>query len=297
MQTNQTNDIWTILVPEFVRNFFAENDRDGGQYKEKSVAILFCYVCNFDAIIEEQGKNVVRILDNLYRQFDKICSSFAVQKIETVGYTYMAATGIKKIETQMENFMVKRNKVERLLGMAEQMLEKTKLFKWGTQKNKDLEIKIGIHVGEVVVGVIGKHKKQFSLIGTNVNATSRHGSTGAKGSITISRQARAELHSFPDEAFHRRDVYMKGLCKTKEQTIPVYSYKSNEAAKRNNNSSFKMKFKKLVMKVILSQRITEENSEEDDANILATYVPQEQEPKKEDHSTRALQHRITCSGL
>lgn len=48
MQTNQTNDIWTILVPEFVRNFFAENDRDGGQYKEKSVAILFCYVCNFD---------------------------------------------------------------------------------------------------------------------------------------------------------------------------------------------------------------------------------------------------------
>jgi hypothetical protein len=51
MQTNQTNDIWTILVPEFVRNFFSENDKDGGQYKEKNVAILFCYVCNFDAIL------------------------------------------------------------------------------------------------------------------------------------------------------------------------------------------------------------------------------------------------------
>ena len=67
---------------------------------------------------------------------------------------------------------------------------------------------------------------------------------------------------------------MKGLCKTKDETIPVYSYKSNEAAKRNNNSSFKMKFKKLVMKVIRSQRITEENSEEDEANILAPYVQQ-----------------------
>lgn len=33
MQTNQTNDIWTILVPEFVRNFFSENGEDGGQYK------------------------------------------------------------------------------------------------------------------------------------------------------------------------------------------------------------------------------------------------------------------------
>lgn len=199
---------------------------------------------------------MVRILDNLYREFDKICSSFAVQKIETVGYTYMAATGIKKIEAQMENFMLRRNKVERLLAMAEQMLEKTKLFKWGTHKNKDLEIKIGLHVGEVVVGVIGKHKKQFSLIGTNVNATSRHGSTGSKGSITMSREARAELHTFPDEAFLRRDVYMKGLCKTKEETIPVFTFKSNEAARRTTNSSFKLKFKKLVMKVIRSQRIS-----------------------------------------
>jgi class 3 adenylate cyclase len=187
MQTNQTNDIWTILVPEFVRNFFSDNGEDAGQYKEKSVAILFCYVCNFDSIIEEEGRNVVRLLDNLYREFDKLCSSFAVQKIETVGYTYMAATGIRKIETQMENEMVKRNKVERLLGMAQQMLEKTKMFKWGAKKNKDLDIKIGIHVGEVVVGVIGRHKKQFSLIGTNVNATSRHGSTGKLGSITLSR--------------------------------------------------------------------------------------------------------------
>lgn len=33
MQTNQTNDIWTILVPEFVRNFFSDNGEDAGQYK------------------------------------------------------------------------------------------------------------------------------------------------------------------------------------------------------------------------------------------------------------------------
>jgi len=58
------------------------------------------------------------LLDNLYREFDKICSNFAVQKIETVGYTYMAATGIRKIEGQMESFMVRKNKVERLLSMA-----------------------------------------------------------------------------------------------------------------------------------------------------------------------------------
>ena len=50
----------------------------------------------------------------------------------------MAATGIRKIENEMDSEMVKRNKVERLLGMAQQMMEKTKLFKWGLKKNKDL---------------------------------------------------------------------------------------------------------------------------------------------------------------
>lgn len=102
----------------------------------------------------------------------------------------MAATGIKKIESQMENEMVRKNKVDRLVNMAQQMIDKTKLFKWGAKKNKDLEIKVGIHVGEVVVGVIGKHKKQFSLIGTNVNTCSRHCSTGNNGSLTLSRPAR-----------------------------------------------------------------------------------------------------------
>jgi class 3 adenylate cyclase len=78
------------------------------------------------------------------------------------------------------------------------MIEKTKMFKWGVKKNKNLEIKVGIHSGSVAVGVIGKHKKQFSLIGTNVNTTSRHGSTGPNGSITLSESARKELTSYPD---------------------------------------------------------------------------------------------------
>jgi guanylate cyclase len=52
---------------------------------------------------------------------------------------------------------------------------------WGTKKNKKLNIKIGIHHGNVIIGVIGFHKPQFSLIGDAVNTTSRHCSTAAPG--------------------------------------------------------------------------------------------------------------------
>lgn len=181
--------------------------------------------------------------------------------------------------------------------MAEQMLEKTKLFKWGAQKNKDLDIKVGIHVGEVVVGVIGKHKKQFSLIGTNVNTTSRHCSTSSKGSVTLSKQAREELHAFPDEAFTCKNVWMKGLCKTKDDTIPVFTFKNSEAARRTHTSSVRGKFKRLVMKVIRSLRTTDENSSDDEGNILASYMPPEAEQNSSDNSNRARQPRLTCSGL
>lgn len=50
-------------------------------------------------------------------------------------------------------------------------------------------MKIGIHVGRVIAGVIGHHKPQFSLIGDPVNQTSRVGSTGDTGAITLSEQA------------------------------------------------------------------------------------------------------------
>jgi hypothetical protein len=61
--------------------------------------------------VKEEGKNVVLIMDELFRQFDQLCHNFAVQKIETVGFTYMAATGIKVVEDEMENEFTKKNQV------------------------------------------------------------------------------------------------------------------------------------------------------------------------------------------
>ena len=52
-----------------------------------------------------------------------------------------------------------------------------------------LVLKIGIHTGTIIAGVIGYHKPQFSLIGDTVNTTARVCSTGVEGAITISQQA------------------------------------------------------------------------------------------------------------
>jgi class 3 adenylate cyclase len=65
---------------------------------QDEVAILFADICYFDDIVEVEQNNVVVILDELFRNFDLICEKNGAQKIETVGKTYMAATGIKECE-------------------------------------------------------------------------------------------------------------------------------------------------------------------------------------------------------
>ncbi|CAD8200084.1 unnamed protein product [Paramecium octaurelia] len=179
-------DILRILVPGFVRQQI-QTGTFSMQQAQDDVSILFAYICDFDTIMKEEGKNVVLMLDSLFRLYDNLCIQHGVQKIETVGYTYMAATGIKACEQNMTAHVTRIEKTMRLVNMAFDMMQQVQGRKYG--KGNQIEMKIGIHVGRVIAGVIGHHKPQFSLIGDPVNQTSRVGSTGDTGAITLSEQA------------------------------------------------------------------------------------------------------------
>ena len=74
---------------------------------------------------------MVVILDELFRNFDLICEKNGAQKIETVGKTYMAATGIKECEINISDQLKQRGKGERLVSMAKEMMEHANNQKWG----------------------------------------------------------------------------------------------------------------------------------------------------------------------
>ena len=99
----------------------------------------------------------------------------------------MACAGLVACEVGITTHIVAIEKTRRAINLALKMKKYCNDQIYG-EMNK-MKVKIGIHVGKVIAGVIGYHKPQFSLIGDTVNTTSRVCSTGEDGRITISNEA------------------------------------------------------------------------------------------------------------
>lgn len=82
----------------------------------------------------------------------------------------MACAGLKDCEVEFE--INEPNPIKRLIKVALEMKNLIKLYTYGNEA-KFLSLKIGIHIGPVIAGVIGYHKPQFSLIGDTINTSSR----------------------------------------------------------------------------------------------------------------------------
>ena len=119
----------------------------------------------------------------------------------------MAASGIKICEVGLPPSVLKINKTSRLINMAFDMMKFIENVTY--DKNEKILIKIGIHTGKIIAGVIGYHKPQFSLIGDTVNTTSRVCSTGEVSAITLSEEAAREGRSC-DLHFTKKIVLAKG---------------------------------------------------------------------------------------
>ncbi|KAM3142048.1 hypothetical protein pb186bvf_005921 [Paramecium bursaria] len=204
---SQMTDTLAILMPKFIRNKINEsNTLDYNiEIQQGQVAILFCDICGFDQIISDLKENVVVLLDQLFRQFDSLCPQYKLQKIETVGKTYMAAAGINEMNQNLTN------PVFRAVQMAMEMINQAQSCKY--QNIDNVVVKIGIHYGYVIAGVIGDHKPQFSLIGDTVNTTSRLCSTGQDGQIIISEQAYYQIQQVTIWRYKSNIVEAKGKGK------------------------------------------------------------------------------------
>ncbi len=84
VQQTNSYEMLSLLLPDFVKDKY-DQFMGGKVYKEiqdEPVAILFCEILDFNKILIEQGPGVVQILDQVFKEFDKFCKQYGIQKIE-----------------------------------------------------------------------------------------------------------------------------------------------------------------------------------------------------------------------
>ncbi|HUX94162.1 MAG TPA: adenylate/guanylate cyclase domain-containing protein [Bacteroidales bacterium] len=148
--------------------------------KYNFVTVLFSDIQGFTKIAEEMNPEVlIDELDKFFFTFDSVVEKFGIEKIKTIGDAYMCAGGIPEKN--------RTNPVEVILAALEMRSYMT-MMKGSSEIEgmKYWDIRIGIHTGTVVAGVVGQKKLTYDIWGDTVNTASRMESSGEAGKINIS---------------------------------------------------------------------------------------------------------------
>ena len=162
--------------------------------KHENITILFTDFKGFTALASSiPATKLVEELNDIFSHFDDIMDEFQIEKIETIGDAYMAACGLSDDNS---------DHAIKCINSASQM------FRYLENRNKKNEIqwemKVGIHSGPVVGGVVGKKKFRYDLFGDTVNTASRMETNGEVGKINISQTTYELLKDNPSFSFISR---------------------------------------------------------------------------------------------
>ncbi|XP_076448288.1 atrial natriuretic peptide receptor 1-like [Babylonia areolata] len=173
----------------------------------ESVTIYFSDICGFTALsAASTPMQVVALLNDLYTMFDSILENFDVYKVETIGDAYMVVSGLPQRNGKRHAREIAR--------MSLALLNGVKSFKIRHRPEEQLKLRIGLHTGSVVAGVVGLKMPRYCLFGDTVNTASRMESNGLPLRIHMSQQTKDILDEFGNfQVELRGEVEMKGKGK------------------------------------------------------------------------------------
>ncbi|XP_019506374.1 PREDICTED: guanylate cyclase soluble subunit beta-2-like [Hipposideros armiger] len=203
VEKKKTETLLYAMLPEHVANQLKEGKKvAAGEFK--TCTILFSDVVTFTNICAAcEPIKIVNMLNSMYSRFDRLTSVHEVYKVETIGDAYMVVGGVPvpvgSHAQRVANFA---------LGMrisAKEVMNPV--------TGEPIQIRVGIHTGPVLAGVVGDKMPRYCLFGDTVNTASRMESHGLPEKVHLSPTAYRALENQGFEIIERGEIEVKGKGK------------------------------------------------------------------------------------
>uniref|UniRef100_A0A8C3AEX3 Adenylate cyclase type 7 n=1 Tax=Cyclopterus lumpus TaxID=8103 RepID=A0A8C3AEX3_CYCLU len=209
-----------VLPAHVAALFVGENKKNEDLYYKSydCVCVMFASVPDFkefytECDINKEGLECLRLLNEIIADFDELLSKpkfSGVEKIKTIGSTYMAAAGLSGTPGQ-ENNQVEERQQAQIGNMVEFAIALIgKLDGINRHSFNSFRLRVGINHGPVIAGVIGARKPQYDIWGNTVNVASRMESTGELGKIQVTVETSDVLHKLGYSCECRGLINVKG---------------------------------------------------------------------------------------
>lgn len=176
-EKRNSDDLLLNILPQEVAEELKEKGASKAQYHDE-VSVIFTDFVNFTAISEQLGaEQLLDELNDCFTAFDEIMERNHLEKIKTIGDAYLAVSGLP-----LKNAKHAQNAVAAALEILSFVEERKEKIPYG------LDIRIGIHSGSLVAGIVGVKKFAFDIWGDTVNTAARMEQSSLPGHINISQK-------------------------------------------------------------------------------------------------------------
>lgn len=125
----------------------------------------------------------MQLLQDIYARFDSLCQKYSLRKLETIGDAYIVSGGLLEEYNDIDNG---KDAAKRCLAMAQDMVREAYNVYAPTEPPERIQIRVGIHVGNLSYGVLGQNVPKFSVYGDAVNIAARMEQTSPVNKVHVS---------------------------------------------------------------------------------------------------------------
>lgn len=185
LEYDRSEALLANLVPAKIAARLKENPGEIIADENSEVTIIFADIVDFTPKAARMGpEELVRYLNRIFSAFDALTAHHGLEKIKTIGDAYMVAAGMPT---------ARADHAQAAAEMALDMLDTTRRL--SADMGETVEVRIGLHTGSAVGGVIGTTKVFYDVWGDTVNTAARMESHGEAGHIQLTSEARTALGS------------------------------------------------------------------------------------------------------